>query len=89
MSRLRLRHADTADEAERSQERDVLPFPIGWRDDPTEAEALAAEVLSAAATSEDLERTIERMQRELDELRDELDGALHLPRDAGWRPPAA
>lgn len=89
MSRLRLRHADIGDEAESAQERDVLPFPIGWRDEPTEAEALAAEVLSAAATTEDLERTIERMQREINDLRDELDDALHLPRDAGWRPPAA
>ncbi|MFG0276212.1 MAG: hypothetical protein ACF8QF_14275 [Phycisphaerales bacterium] len=89
MSRLRLRHADAPDEAERAQERDVLPFPVGWRDEPSEAEALAAEVLTAAATTEELEQTIHRMQREIDELRDELDDALHLPRDAGWRPPAA
>lgn len=89
MSNLRLRHDDGVGADDANEQRETLPFPVGWRDDPADAESLAADLLDAAETSEDLERTIEQMQQEIDELREELSDALHMPADSGWRPPAA
>jgi len=90
MSQLRLRHDDDGvGSNDAKEQRESLPFPVGWRDEPRHADTIAAELLDAAATSEELERTIEQMQQEIDELREELSDALHMPTDAGWRPPAA
>lgn len=89
MSNLRLRHDDTALGDESAEQRDTLPFPVGWRDAGRDTETLAADLLDAAATTEELERTIEQLQEEIDDLREELSDALHMPSDTGWRPPAA
>lgn len=88
MSRLRLRLADSAPTPDCDGAPDVLPFPVGWRDGAGESDALAADLLDAADATAELEGAIERMQRDIDDLREELDNALHLPHH-GWRPPAA
>lgn len=89
MSRLRLRRAEAGASPDDRTERDVLPFPIGWRDGASDARTLAADLLEAEAVTAELEDAIDRMQREVDDLRGELDDALHLPGRGEWRPPAA
>lgn len=87
MSRLHLRRADSDDNA--NEDRDVLPFPVGWRDGAREREDVADELRDAAETAAEIESALEEMQQEIDALREELDDALHLPSEQNWRPPAA
>jgi len=87
MSRLHLRRADSDDNTH--DQRDVLPFPVGWRDGGREREAVADELRDAAETAAEIESALEEMQQEIDALREEIDDALHLPAEQSWRPPAA
>ena len=88
MPHLRLRVPDNTPE-----QRDVLPFPTGWSDavraDRDSARRLAADMLDAERTARELDQSIEHLQRQLDELADEFDGALHMSDFQDWRPPAA
>ena len=84
MSHLRLRHDDGVGSDDADEQRDTLPFPIGWRD----SESLAADLLDAAATTDELERTIEQMASETPGFRERMksfiDGLVsHLWLDQG------
>lgn len=88
MPRLRLRMPDNT-----TDQRDVLPFPTGWSDAARagrdSSRRLAADLLEAERAAHELDKSIDHLQRQLDEITDEFDGALHMSDFQDWRPPAA
>jgi len=79
MGRLKLCNPDSAAD----EQHDSLPFPSVWSEMQDDARR------APESTVEEIERALLRLQRQIDELQEEVESALHLPAGGSDWPPRA